>query len=673
MFELSRDPSSTGRSIVLAIGCALAVLCAPARAAEEIVISRGTVEPAHPRVDRTAARTYGAMEFPEFQQPDLEELKQEAGLGVVQSGIEIEDGAIWGPDVVEAPSVGNSFFELSDNGLTPPDGALAAGPRYLVALANGAVAYFTKNGQKVFEDDFSPLFFSHELYYDPRVLYDQATNRFFAVAVRGTSSADSHIGVAISLSSNPRDGWCSYQLTGNYPAGSFSSYPTLGVNEAAVFIATEQFGSAPVTNRVLWLPKSDLVACAATSYYQTSGLTMGDGSTARAVHPAHSFGSTPSLVEYLAASYWNGGSEIRVWRVNSPLASPSITAANRTVTAYSVPPDAQQPAAGAWLDTVDARLLNLIWRNGHLWMTHSVAGFTCGMGSCSAVGFKEIDVGSYPVMTVEQDFVWGVPNYYYLFPAIAVSSAGDVSVVFGRTSASGEYPSVRHSGQLSSSPGTLQSSSLLKAGSTSYTLSHRWGDYFGASVDWCPNRGMWVEGEYASGSTTWSKWAANTFAQPSPGNNTCLPAIYISSFPYSTIQDTSFATFEEQDLAQSCGASSAAPGNSGSVWFFFEAPGSGLVTIDTFGSNYDTVLSAYSETGACAGLTEVACNDDMGVLQSQITFAVQKGKIYDVLATDYGWPDCLTMSLQLHASFPSFIFADGFENGSMSRWSLHVP
>ena len=63
---------------------------------------------------------------------------------------------------------------------------------------------------------------------------------------------------------------------------------------------------------------------------------------------------------------------------------------------------------------------------------------------------------------------------------------------------------------------------------------------------------------------------------------------------------------------------------SGSVWFRWTAPRDGVASIDTAGSQFDTVLAAY--TGATVdGLTRLASNDDAIGLQSRIQFPVAAG------------------------------------------------
>jgi len=66
-----------------------------------------------------------------------------------------------------------------------------------------------------------------------------------------------------------------------------------------------------------------------------------------------------------------------------------------------------------------------------------------------------------------------------------------------------------------------------------------------------------------------------------------------------------------------------------SIWYHFQAPCTGTAEVDTFGSNYDTVLGVFS--GGSPG-TERACSDDASGLQSQVVFPMTAGVTYHVLA-----------------------------------------
>jgi hypothetical protein len=76
-------------------------------------------------------------------------------------------------------------------------------------------------------------------------------------------------------------------------------------------------------------------------------------------------------------------------------------------------------------------------------------------------------------------------------------------------------------------------------------------------------------------------------------------------------------------------------GNDTSVWYAFTPVISTSLTAETFGSDYDTTLSAY--TGTQGALTQLACNDDAGAgVQSQIRFPVSAGTTYYFMVAGAG-------------------------------------
>jgi PKD repeat protein len=114
-----------------------------------------------------------------------------------------------------------------------------------------------------------------------------------------------------------------------------------------------------------------------------------------------------------------------------------------------------------------------------------------------------------------------------------------------------------------------------------------------------------------------------TLAGPStalaqPSNDDFAGATTINSLPLSTTEDTSQATWDPSDPS---GCSS-----NGSVWFAFTPSSNMQIEAYTFGSDYDTVLSAW--TGSQGSLNLVACNDDFNGPQSRITFQAAAGTTY---------------------------------------------
>lgn len=100
------------------------------------------------------------------------------------------------------------------------------------------------------------------------------------------------------------------------------------------------------------------------------------------------------------------------------------------------------------------------------------------------------------------------------------------------------------------------------------------------------------------------------------GSNACADAPVIG---YGTVSGTTVGATNDGD---GCGSSSF----TADVWFRFVAPETRTVSVDTFGSGFDTVLSV--RTGCPGtGFTRV-CNDDASGLQSAVAFSAVIGTTY---------------------------------------------
>ena len=110
-------------------------------------------------------------------------------------------------------------------------------------------------------------------------------------------------------------------------------------------------------------------------------------------------------------------------------------------------------------------------------------------------------------------------------------------------------------------------------------------------------------------------------------NDLCSGAIVITNASYTNVQSTLKAS-SFGDPVPDC-----VPNFGNGVWYQFTAPAGGLLTVDTFGSDFDTGLAIY--TGSCDSLTEVACNDDAGGMTSLITIPTTTGVTYSFLIGGY--------------------------------------
>jgi hypothetical protein len=106
-----------------------------------------------------------------------------------------------------------------------------------------------------------------------------------------------------------------------------------------------------------------------------------------------------------------------------------------------------------------------------------------------------------------------------------------------------------------------------------------------------------------------------------PANDDVAGATAIGSLPFGDTVDTTEATTAADD--PDC------VGNGHTAWYSFTPVADVTVSADTFGSTFDTTLSAYS--GSPGSLTQIACSDDAGGRQSQITLDLAGGQTYHLM------------------------------------------
>jgi hypothetical protein len=122
---------------------------------------------------------------------------------------------------------------------------------------------------------------------------------------------------------------------------------------------------------------------------------------------------------------------------------------------------------------------------------------------------------------------------------------------------------------------------------------------------------------------------SSAYAAP-PANDDFDHATVIPGLPFSDSLDTTEATTAADD--PDCA------GNGHTVWYSFTPASDVSVVANTFGSDYDTTVSAY--TGTRGNLTQIACNDDSGdTLQSRIAFDAAAGVTYFLMIGSFDQSD----------------------------------
>jgi beta-xylosidase len=108
----------------------------------------------------------------------------------------------------------------------------AAGDAHVVALLNGSYAAYRKSdGQLVATSTLNQFWTDAGVApirsYDPRILYDAATQRWFAVSAGAANSTEAGFLVAVSKSSDPTDGWTGFRIDASSTNLTWGDFPML--------------------------------------------------------------------------------------------------------------------------------------------------------------------------------------------------------------------------------------------------------------------------------------------------------------------------------------------------------------------------------------------------------------------------------------------------------------
>ena len=243
---------------------------------------------------------------------DIRQAKQDAAsaLEVAPAGVQYDRGASASltlarplsqpslqPEsnpVPPVPALVTSFTGIGYTGFLPPDPVVAAGPTNLVLVTNGSVTIKDKAGALVASTSLGAFFFSvraaNEDTFDPRVVFDTGSNRFFLSAAGQIDNPSctagtcvSHFFLAVSKTSSPATtgsgDWYFYAfdatLDGTTPTANWADFPGLGVDSNVVVLTANMFSFSSDTfqrAKIRILDKSVLIAGGAVTWTDFVGM-----------------------------------------------------------------------------------------------------------------------------------------------------------------------------------------------------------------------------------------------------------------------------------------------------------------------------------------------------------------------------------------------------------------
>ncbi len=428
------------------------------------------------------------------------------------------------------PCLMADFAGLDDTNWTPPDSQIAAGPDHLIATVNATFAVFDKMGRQLLRRTMSDLFarlVEDALIFSPKVIYDQFRGTWLmVVCARSFDAQRSWFLLASSQSSDPLGDWWIWALDADGNGVGKTAYWPEGLglavdNEqfyltANMFSASGEFAYAKL--RVL-----------NTKEMQTGGVLHGwdfwqlrnaDGSLAFGLQPALNLRAAGA--QYLVNATPDGQGMTQ-WTITYPMRqAPTLARRFISTAEYHLPPDARQTEQQVEIGIGDARLVNVVFRHGLLWMAHTVAASwpasrpasQSDAANTAAIHWLQINPRA---GCITQQGIYGTPQDHYFCPAVMVDGEGNMLMVFNSANEH-EPPSLRFTGrQATDEPGMLQASELLLRSSAS--ASCEWSNFNGAAI--APdNSEVWLIGQYVATASDWPTWiGAVSYAEPDDGVN----------------------------------------------------------------------------------------------------------------------------------------------------------
>jgi len=388
------------------------------------------------------------------------------------------------------------------------------GPANIVTIVNGEIAFFDKDGVNTFRQDirgsggfWGPV--GAENVFDPGALFDRHSGRFVVCAADAGSAGGQFLDLAVSDDSDPNGAWFKYRIDVT-SSGDFLDFPNLGVDEQAIYISNDFF-NPPTGNFIHILPKAPLLVGGPATV--TSVRTAGAPISLGAVKTIDA-GTT---VQYFITAFSGASTRLLVKAIENPLGTPVLTEFQLPVPNFNWPPNADQFGSSNLVDTIDFRIKNGVFRNGRLWVAHTV-----GVNGTARVRWYEIDPrgwpasGSNPVLVQSGTLNLG-PGEHTFDPDIKVDAAGDMALAFNRSSVN-QYISVERAFRLAGDPSGTQRPPVLLKISQSSEEGFRWGDYGGVEEDPADPGTFWNQHLFRS-KFNWRTWVGRFRAAPGPEVN----------------------------------------------------------------------------------------------------------------------------------------------------------
>ena len=416
---------------------------------------------------------------------------------------------------------------LFDASSTPSDSTGAIGTSRYIETVNSKVGIYDLSLGLIAQDTLGNWWNAAGAdVFDPQVIWDATTNRFYYAGDIVFSSTDNRLAFGFSKTASPNNAttdWCHYNIS---YGSEFPDYPKLGDSKYFAVIGVNVF----TDNNTGPFRGSDIIAISkppagTTCPDPATGFMIGIGKNIK-VGTALAFTPVPANSIDSNATAWvvtrslsTPATKIGLFKVtrNATTGAPviQVTGSAVTVQSYDIPANAPQKDTQFQLDTMDARMTQAVAAidPGHsnkfaVWTQHTISG-----GAGAMVRWYEIDpVGK----TILQTGNVQNSTLYYFNGAIspdrvvkgATTAYGDNMVLNFTASSGTTYPAIKMVSKRGTSGisavKTVKSSPGPDIDFACPDIGYcRWGDYAAATPD--PNAPTGAASGIVWGTSMWTK------------------------------------------------------------------------------------------------------------------------------------------------------------------------
>lgn len=423
-----------------------------------------------------------------------------------------------------SPAPDKDFLALDDSGGSiPPDVNGAPGPEHLMVTLNTDFRIMDKEGNIIYTVG-SGAFWKDTPgaggVFDPKISFDPYAKRWILVEPANSDPATSKLLIAVSETADPTGNWFMYSFDGDPEDTHWFDYPNYGFNKDKLVVTGNLFGPGGVYVAVYVFSKEDLYNNAMqieyTRFKDNNGFTIVPAKTydeeEEDVYMVHNAGGNSGGYGYVYLKKVTGPPEdpeivnIGSAGVPEPWANGSYVSGGNF---------APQLGSNEKINTVDARMENMIYRNGKLWTTHHVYLPAGDNPQRSAVQWWNLSLEGEVLQWGRVDDPTG--EMFFAFATIAVNAKEDVLIGFGSFSEN-QYASSSYAMRYGDDPAnTMRDYYQYKDGLAPYFKTfggsrNRWGDYTATFVDPVDDLDFWTIQEYAAmppgSQDEWGTWWA---------------------------------------------------------------------------------------------------------------------------------------------------------------------